>query len=83
MKMKIGLMLLSLLGVAGGAMAQDAAQETTPVPAESVAPPAAAQTQEQMAPSKPKRRQGHDMRRCLDLKTNEAIIRCAEPGRKP
>lgn len=29
------------------------------------------------------RRQGRDMRRCLNLKSNEAIIRCAEPGRKP
>lgn len=30
-----------------------------------------------------KQRQGRDMRHCLNLKTNEAIIRCAEPGRKP
>lgn len=39
--------------------------------------------QDQAATRKAKLRQGADMRRCLNLKTNEAIIRCAEPGRKP
>lgn len=39
--------------------------------------------QEHAATRKAKPRQGTDMRRCLNLKTSEAIIRCAEPGRKP
>lgn len=30
-----------------------------------------------------RRRQGADMRHCLDKKDPKAIIRCAEPGRKP
>ena len=84
MKTKIGLMLLPLLCVTGAAMAQDAAPpEAAPAPAEAVAAPVTAQAPAQLAPSKPVQRQGRDMRRCLKLKTNEAIIRCAEPGRKP
>lgn len=27
-------------------------------------------------------RQGRDVRRCLDAKTNAGVIRCADPGRK-
>ena len=83
MKMKIGLMLLPLLCAAGVAMGQDTEPGAVATPAEITAAPAMAQAQDQMAPSKPARRQGRDMRRCLKLKTNAAIIRCAEPGRKP
>lgn len=77
MKMKIGLMTLPLLCAANLALAQDAMPAAAAAPADSAEAPA------QMAPNKPLRRQGRDMRRCLKLKTNVAIIRCAEPGRKP
>ena len=88
MKMKTWLMILPLLGAASVAMGQDAA------PAAGVAPDAAqAPDRDQVQPRtdvrdshdryRGKRRQGRDMRRCLDLKTDAAIIRCAEPGRKP
>lgn len=81
MKMKIGLMALPLLCAANLALAQDAAPAA--VAGDNAAAPAAAQMPAQMAPNKPMRRQGRDMRRCLKLKTNAAIIHCAEPGRKP
>ena len=88
MKKKIGLlMLLPLLCAAGVAMGQGAE------PGASAAPDAAqAPDRNQVQPRTEvrshhrhmgKRRQGRDMRRCLKLKTNAAIIRCAEPGRKP
>ena len=88
MKMKIGLMLLPLLCAAGVAMGQGAE------PGAAAAPDAAqAPDRNQVQPRtdvrdshdryRGKPRQGRDMRRCLKLKTNAAIIRCAEPGRKP
>lgn len=83
MKTKIGLMTLPLLCVANLALAQDAMPAAAAAPADTAEAPATVQAPAQMAPSKPMRRQGRDMRRCLKLKTNEAIIRCAEPGRKP
>lgn len=79
MKTKTGLMMLPLLCAAGSAMAQEGAQQR----AEPVAAQERARFQAQDQTRKDVRRQGADMRRCLDLKTNEAIIRCAEPGRKP
>jgi hypothetical protein len=83
MKTKIGLMTLPLLCAANLALAQEPAPAAAAAPADTAEAPAMAQAPAQMAPSKPMRRQGRDMRRCLKLKTNEAIIRCAEPGRKP
>jgi len=84
MKTKIGLMALPLLCAANLALAQDATPAAAAAPVDDTAEaPAMVQASAQMAPSKPVRRQGRDMRRCLKLKTNEAIIRCAEPGRKP
>jgi len=80
MKTKTGLMMLPLLCAVGSAMAQEGAQQQR---AEPVAAQERARFQEQDQTRKDVRRQGADMRRCLDLKTNEAIIRCAEPGRKP
>ena len=90
MKMKIGLMLLPLLCAAGVAWGQGAEPGAAAAPA-----PEAAQVPDRN-PVQPrtdvrdshdrymgKQRQGRDMRRCLKLKTNAAIIRCAEPGRKP
>ena len=87
MKMKIWLIALPLLCAAGVAMGQGVE------PGAAAAPEAQAPDKSQVQPrtdvrdshdrymAKP--RQGRDMRRCLNLKTNEAIIRCAEPGRKP
>ncbi|MES2370259.1 MAG: hypothetical protein V4554_12355 [Pseudomonadota bacterium] len=83
MKTKIGLMTLPLLCAANLVLAQEPAPAAAAAPADIAEAPTTAQTPAQMAPSKPMRRQGRDMRRCLKLKTNEAIIRCAEPGRKP
>jgi len=83
MKTKIGWMTLPLLCAANLALAQEPAPTAAAAPADTAEAPAMAQAPAQMAPSKPMRRQGRDMRRCLKLKTNEAIIRCAEPGRKP
>ncbi|QLQ02220.1 MAG: hypothetical protein HZY77_04560 [Thiobacillus sp.] len=83
MKTKIGWMTLPLLCVANLALAQEAVPTNAAAPAGTAEAPAMAQAPAQMAPSKPMRRQGRDMRRCLKLKTNEAIIRCAESGRKP
>lgn len=83
MKTKIGLMTLPLLCAANLALAQDAMPAAAAAPADTAEAPATVQASAQMAPGKPMRRQGRDMRRCLKLKTNEAIIRCAEPGRKP
>lgn len=83
MKMKIGLMTLPLLCAANLALAQDATPAAAAAPADTAEAPAMVQAPAQMAPNKPIRRQGRDMRRCLKLKTNAAIIRCAEPGRKP
>lgn len=81
MKMKTALMMLPLL-CAGGAMAQEGTQQPTPA-AEPVAAQEQARVQEQATVRKEVRRQGADMRHCLDLKDSRAIIRCAEPGRKP
>ncbi|MBI3432977.1 MAG: hypothetical protein HY018_12295 [Hydrogenophilales bacterium] len=86
MKMKIGLMLL--LCAAGVAWGQD-----TEPGAAAASDAAQAPDSNQVQPRTDvrdshdrymgKQRQGRDMRRCLKLKTNAAIIRCAEPGRKP
>ena len=87
MKMKTSLMMLSLLCVTGIAPAQSADD-----PAAAVAPSAAPDKQPGLPQGevrdshdryRGKPRQGRDMRRCLDQKTDAAIIRCAEPGRKP
>ena len=80
MKTKIGLMILPLLVAAGGAIAQDGAQQGAAEPAVAQEQ---AQAQARTEKRKDVRRQGADMRRCLDLKSNAAIIRCAETGRKP
>lgn len=82
MKMQRGLITLALLGVAGIAMAQGSEPGAAAVPAEAAAPDKMPVQVQKPAPHKVKR-QGGDMRRCLNQKTNKAIIRCAEPGRKP
>jgi hypothetical protein len=83
MKTKIGLMILPLLVAAGGAIAQEGGQQGAGGAAEPAAAQEPDQVQERAGTRKEVRRQGADMRRCLDQKTNAAVIRCAEPGRKP
>lgn len=78
-----GWTILPLLCAASVAMAQEGGQPDAAGAAEPVAAQAPVQVQEQATVRKAVRRQGADMRRCLQLKTNAAIIRCAEPGRKP
>jgi hypothetical protein len=85
MKTTTGWMILPLLCAASVAMAQEGGQQDaagTPEPVAAQAP-APVQVQEQATVRQTVRRQGADMRRCLQLKTHAAIIRCAEPGRKP
>ncbi len=78
--MTIRLMALPLLCVVGVATAAGGEKEAIGAQGEPVA--AQEQVREQATVGKVKR-QGGDMRHCLDKKTNKAIIRCAEPGRKP
>ena len=86
--MKILLMLLPLLCAAGVAMGQGVEPEVAVAPDEAQTPDKnQVQRRVDVRDSHDRHmgnlRQGRDMRRCLNLKTNEAIIRCAEPGRKP
>ena len=78
--MNILLMMLPLVCVAAGALAQNLEQQGE-ARAETTQKQDKAQTQ--VAPGKETQRQGADMRYCLALKSNREIIRCAEPGRKP
>ena len=86
--MKILLMMLPLLVAANVAMGQGVEPEAASTP-DGVQVPAMNQVQPRTEVRDShdrymgKQRQGSDMRRCLNLKTNEAIIRCAEPGSKP
>ncbi|MDP1929601.1 MAG: hypothetical protein Q8K62_13935 [Thiobacillus sp.] len=86
--MKILLMMLPLLVAVNVAMGQGVEPEAAAVPDEAQAPDKnQVQRRGDVRDSHDRYmgnlRQGRDMRRCLNLKTNEAIIRCAEPGRKP
>lgn len=84
MRMTIVWSVLPLLFVAGSTMAQEAAPAAEPAAA--VAPAVAAepvQARERTTSRASVQRQGADMRHCLKLKDSRAIIRCAEPGRKP
>ncbi|MDA8128664.1 MAG: hypothetical protein M0Z73_08225 [Betaproteobacteria bacterium] len=91
MKLKTLLVIFPLLGAAGVAMAQsEGVDKQAPAsPAQAAAPapgpsPVQAQTKAKARHSRHKaaHRQGRDVRRCLDAKTNAAVIRCADPGRK-
>lgn len=82
--MKMLLMVLPLMCAAGAALAQGSAPDGAPgveTMQEQEQPQAPAQAQ--LATRPVMQRQGADMRRCLQLKSNRAIIRCAERGRKP
>ncbi len=79
--MKIWLITLPLLFSVGGAMAGDISSEA-PAEKEAMAAPGAGPVPERMARHGARRLPGGDIRHCLDLKTNAAIIRCSETRRK-
>lgn len=81
MKMKTAGVLLSLFGTATIAIAQDVVPQDAPP--ERAAAPAPPEKQPQAAKRAADRRQGVDMRHCLDIQDRRAIIRCAERGRRP
>lgn len=92
MKTKTWLMALPALCMAGVAMAQGAAPDEAQVQSEAQAREEArvreeAQVEDTAQVQEPKpstrKRQGADMRHCLDKKDPKEISRCAEPGRKP
>lgn len=78
--MKIGHLAWPLLWIAGMAMAQANNPEAAPAPAAVQEP--APQRVVVRTSTRPQRETGPDLRRCLDLKTQAAIIRCAETGRR-
>lgn len=78
--MKIGHIAWPLLGIAGMALAQ--ADYSTTAPAAAAVQEPAAQPVVVKTSTRPLKESGPDLRRCLELKTNAAIIRCAETGRR-
>ncbi|MDP3421339.1 MAG: hypothetical protein Q8S10_10470 [Thiobacillus sp.] len=74
--MKIGHIAWPLLGIAGMAMAQ--ADYSTAAPAAAAVQEPTPQQVVVRTSTRPLRETGPDLRRCLELKTNAAIIRCAE-----
>lgn len=74
--MKIGHSAWPLMCIAGMAMAQADYSTTAPAAAEMQEP--AAQAVVVKTSTRPLKETGPDLRRCLELKTNAAIIRCAE-----
>ncbi len=74
--MKIGHIAWPLWVIAGMAMAQ--ADYSTTAPAAAAVQEPAAQPVVVKTTTRPLKETGPDLRRCLDLKTNAAIIRCAE-----
>jgi len=81
--MKIGFMMLPFLCVVGVAMADGVEQEAAAGQMETAVAPKPAQPRDRMVRHKAKRLPSGDLRHCLDLQTNEAIIRCSETRRKP
>ncbi len=78
--MKIRFIALPFLCVAGVAMADGVDREAEA--AQSVAAQERGQARERMHTRKTTRLPRGDLRHCLDLQTNETIIRCAETRRK-
>lgn len=76
--MKIGHSAWPLMGIAGMAMAQ--ADYSTSAPAAAAVQEPAAQAVVKTS-ARPLRESGPDLRHCLELKTDKAIIRCAESRR--
>jgi hypothetical protein len=80
--MKTWLMTLPLLCAVGVAVADSMEKERTAGQMESAAVPGMAPAHYRMAHHRPKRLPSGDLRHCLDLQTNAAIIRCSETRRK-
>ncbi|MDP3583838.1 MAG: hypothetical protein Q8R61_01835 [Thiobacillus sp.] len=78
--MKIGHIAWPLLGIAGMAMAQG--DYSTTAPAAAVVQEPTPQQVVVRTSTRPLKETGPDLRRCLELKTQAAIIRCAETGRR-
>lgn len=78
--MKTWLITLTLLGSVNIAMADEMPSEQ-PAKAEAAPAPAAAPAAKPMR-HKARHLPRGDLRHCLELKDNDAIIRCAETGRK-
>lgn len=87
MKMKTWLITLPFLCLAGGAMAQATTPDAASAPTDAAASQAKADAADaapvKAAKPKVRKRQGGDIRSCLDKQDDKAIIRCAEQGRKP
>ena len=79
---KIGFIALPLLCAAGLAMADSMEKEGTADQMQSAAAPSMAPAHYRMARHGVKRLPSGDIRHCLDMQTNEAIIRCSETGRR-
>lgn len=79
---KIGFIVLPLLCAAGLAMADGMENAGSAAQTETAAAPAKAPAHHRMVRHGVKRLPRGDIRHCLDLKTNAAIIRCSETGRK-
>lgn len=80
--MKIGLMVLPFVCVAGVAMADSMEKEGTADQMATAAAADKAPAHYRMAKRGPKRLPGGDIRHCLDLQTSVEIIRCSETRRK-
>ncbi|MFO7543569.1 MAG: hypothetical protein R6W97_12295 [Thiobacillus sp.] len=78
--MKIRFVLLPLLCAASVAMADGMDREVAADPATYAVAPA--KTQDRAVRHRSSRLPSGDMRHCLDMKTNAAIIRCSESRRK-
>ena len=79
---KIGFILLPLLCAASVAMADSMEKEGTADQMAPAAVSAKAPAHHRMARHGAKRMPHGDLRSCLDLKTNAAIIRCSETRRR-
>lgn len=78
----IGFIALPILCAVGAAMADDMGKEGAADKMEAAAAPAKAPAQYRMAGQGTKRLPSGDIRHCLALRTNEAIIRCSETRRR-
>jgi hypothetical protein len=79
---KIGIIALPLLCAVGFAMADGMEKAEATAQTETAAVPAGATAHHRMARREVKRLPRGDLRQCLELKTDAAIIRCSETGRK-
>jgi hypothetical protein len=82
MNMRIGLIALPFLCLAGVASADGRESAGVTAGQTEKAAPARAQVRARMAGPRAKYLPRGDLRYCLDRKTEAAIIRCAETGRK-